>query len=310
MRKIGYLTTVITIIVVFELPAFAQQEQNKEINYWKKLCFFQDKEMGGFNVKGHKFLHSLSQEKRLKLLMQFSESEKCKKIPIGGWYKTPFFIFSIMDGFVAPNVTKDEFHKLNKKEQGKLMELEEANKKRMPEKDFNKIFNALTDKKNKKYAFFRFAMLVMLREVYKTSLTPEQEKRVANLALKLYNDKTECEPVRNESLCIVSDDLYGKLEKSIKSIVLSDATAKKAIKKEGLQIVLEKIKKNEFKLNPETIKKLQPFLKQGKEFYDYLEQVKKNEKTSAVYKHTIDCALSQMQLLPLNLLENGSGSID
>ena len=41
MRKIGYLTTVITIIIVFELPAFAQQEQYKKINYWKKLCFFQ-----------------------------------------------------------------------------------------------------------------------------------------------------------------------------------------------------------------------------------------------------------------------------
>lgn len=296
--KIGYLTTVIAIVLT--LQAFAQKEKNKKINYWEKLCFFQHKEMGGFNANGHQFLHSLSQDKRLKLLMQFSDSKECKSISFAGWYQTPFFIFSIMDGFVAPNVTKDEFHNMSPKEQKKLMKLEEKNKKRMPDKDFNKIFNALTNKNNKKYNFFRFAMFVMFREEYRESLTKEQEKRVTNLALKLYNDKTECEPVRNECLHIVSDDLYWKLEKSIKSIMLSDANTEKAIKKEGFQKVLEKIKKSEFKLHPETIKKLQLFLKQGKEFCDYLEQVKKNKKISAVYRHTIDCALSQMQLLPLD----------
>lgn len=311
MKK-GYFITGFVVFLVFMLDSrlLADIEEKYDVNYWDKLCVFKDKKTNKPKPETkneiYKFLYSLSQKERLKLLMQFSESDECKKMKLKEWYNTPFFILSIMDNFL-PKPTPEEINKvqsLPEKKQWEIIKKYESLSKDEFNNGFEKIVNALTDKNNKKYHFFRFAMFVMFRGEYSERLTQEQAKRVTNLALKLYKDKTECEPVRNECLHIVSDDLYGKLEKSIKSIMVSDATAEKAIKKEGLQIVLEKIKKNEFKLNPEAIKKLQPFLTQAKEFCDYLEKEKKNEKISAVYRHTIDCALSQMQLLPLNLLEN------
>ncbi len=299
----------ITVCVGFSILIPTSRMLAKEnINLWGKYASFYDKNFkkikNGKKKIYAKFLNSLSQDERLKLLIQCNESEYFKKTQCKDWYKAAYFIIFVMKGFVGPNITKEEFSKLSKKEQIKIREKEEQIRKKFPDKAFDKIFNALTDINNKKNNFFRFAMFFILKHG-EFNITSEQDKRLADLALKYYDDKRECEPIRSECLEIVSNSLKEKLVKSISSIMELDANIKKIIKEIGYIAVIGKIQKNELNLKPNIVKKLQPFLKQAKEFNDYLKVIPKNETQTEVFKFEIECAIINMNYyIPLNLLEN------